>query len=71
MAGRFEEIVDRMGSTGDAIGTVDEAEDRIIEMSRGFNAQMLREWAAAQQDPALRRAGKKTLAVHRLRRDRH
>ncbi len=46
---RFEEIMDLMGQAGDAIGSVDEAEGRVIEMSRGFNAQLLREWCRRQE----------------------
>lgn len=68
MESRIEEIMDLMESSGDAIGTVDEAEERIIELSKGLNAQMLSGWCQRQErqesarqesDPALRRAGKK------------
>lgn len=68
MESRFEEIMDLMESSGDEIGSIDEAEDRIIEMSRGLNAQMLSGWCQRQErlvsrsqslDPGLRSAGKK------------
>ncbi len=57
-----------MESSGDEIGSMDEAEDRIIEMSRGLNAQMLSGWCQRQEqlvsrsqglEPGLRSAGKK------------
>ncbi len=68
MASRFEEIMDLMAGCGDELGSVDEAEERIIELSRQLNAEMLGGWcqekarevsAMQASDPELRVAGKK------------
>ena len=74
----FEEIMDLTGSAGDAVGSVDEAQDRIIEISRDFNAQLVNEWRRLRSGGCRPRsgrigrcAGKKTLAAHCLRGDRH
>ena len=71
MESRFEEIMDLMESSGDEICSMDEAEERIIAMSRGLNTQMLGGWCQRQEqrvsqsqslDPELRSAGKKNFA---------
>ena len=60
--------MDLVENAGDAYQTADEVEERIIELSRQWNSQMLSGWcqrqerqvsAAQESDAALRGAGKK------------